>query len=54
MGVAIFCVCVLIVDTLTPYDPWGEIAEKRNPALATVVPVIGTAVGPTVCASVHG
>ena len=30
IGVAIFWICFVIVDKLTPYDLWGEIVEKKN------------------------
>ena len=37
IGVAIFWICFVIVDKLTPYDLWAEIIEKKNVALAIVV-----------------
>ena len=54
MGVAIFWVCFVIIDKLTPYDLWGEIVEKRNMALAIVVAAMCIAIGLIVSAAVHG
>jgi uncharacterized membrane protein YjfL (UPF0719 family) len=54
VGVALFWVCFVIVDKLTPYDLWGEIVEKRNVALAIVVAAMCLAIGQIVAAAVHG
>ena len=54
IGVAIFWVCFLIVDKLTPYDLWVEIIEKKNMALAIVVGAMCIAIGMIVAAAVHG
>jgi len=54
MGVAIFWICFVIVDKLTPYDLWAEIVEKKNVALAIVVGAMCIAIGLIVSAAVHG
>ena len=54
IGVAIFWICFLIVDKLTPYDLWTEIIEKKNMALAIVVGAMCIAIGLIVAAAVHG
>jgi uncharacterized membrane protein YjfL (UPF0719 family) len=54
IGVAIFWVCFVIVDKLTPYDLWSEIVEKKNVALAIVVGAMCIAIGLIVAAAVHG
>ena len=54
MGVAIFWICFVIVDKLTPYNLWQEIIEKKNLALAIVVGAMCLAIGLIVAASVHG
>ena len=54
MGVAIFWICFVIIDKLTPYDLWSEIIEKKNVALAIVVGAMCIAIGLIVSASVHG
>jgi putative membrane protein len=54
IGVAIFWICFVIIDKLTPYDLWGEIVEKRNMALAIVVAAMCIAIGLIVSAAVHG
>ena len=54
MGVAIFWLCFIIIDKLTPYDLWSEIIEKKNVALAIVVGAMCIAIGLIVSAAVHG
>lgn len=52
VGVAIFWICFLIIDKLTPYDLWNEIVEKKNMALAIVVGAMCLAIGLIVAAAV--
>ena len=54
MGVAIFWLCFVIIDKLTPYDLWKQIVEEKNVALAIVVGAMCIAIGLIVSASVHG
>lgn len=54
IGVAIFWLCFVLVDKLTPYRLWDEIVEKRNVALAIVVGAMCIAIGMIVAAAVHG
>jgi uncharacterized membrane protein YjfL (UPF0719 family) len=54
MGVAIFWICFVIIDKLTPYDLWGEIVEKRNVALAIVIGAMCIAIGLIVAAAIQG
>ena len=54
IGVAIFWVCFVLVDKLTPYRLWDEIIEKKNVALAIVVGSMCIAIGLIVAAAVHG
>jgi uncharacterized membrane protein YjfL (UPF0719 family) len=54
IGVAVFWICFLIVDKLTPYKLWDEITEKKNVALAIVVGSMCIAIGLIVAAAVHG
>jgi putative membrane protein len=54
LGVAVFWLCFLIVDKLTPYRLWDEIVEKQNVALAIVVGAMCIAIGLIVAAAVHG
>ena len=54
IGVAIFWLCFVIVDKLTPYHLWDEIVEKKNVALAIVVGSMCIAIGMIVAAAVHG
>ena len=54
IGVAIFWICFVVVDKLTPYHLWDEIVEKKNVALAIVVGAMCIAIGMIVAAAVHG
>ncbi|MFO1270892.1 MAG: DUF350 domain-containing protein [Rubrivivax sp.] len=54
LGVAVFWLCFVIVDKLTPYKLWDEIVEKQNVALAIVVGAMCIAIGLIVAAAVHG
>jgi putative membrane protein len=53
IGVAIFWLCFLIVDKLTPYDLWAEIVEKHNQALAMVVAAMCLGISIIVAAAIH-
>ena len=54
IGVAIFWICFVLVDKLTPYRLWDEIIGKKNIALAIVVGAMCIAIGLIVAAAVHG
>ena len=54
IGVAVFWICFVVVDKLTPYRLWEEIVEKQNLALAIVVGAMCIAIGLIVAAAVHG
>lgn len=54
LGVAVFWLCFVIIDKLTPYRLWDEIVEKKNVALAIVVGSMCIAIGQIVSAAVHG
>ena len=54
VGVAVFWLCFLIVDKMTPYRLWEEITEKKNVALAIVVGAMAIAIGLIVAAAIHG
>ena len=54
IGVAVFWICFVIVDRLTPYKLWDEIVEKQNVALAIVVGAMCLSIGNIVAAAIHG
>ncbi len=54
LGVAVFWLCFVLIDKLTPYHLWEEIVEKKNTALAIVVGAMCIAIGLIVSAAVHG
>lgn len=54
IGVAVFWICFIVVDKMTPYKLWEEIVEKKNVALAIVVGAMAIAIGQIVAAAIHG
>jgi uncharacterized membrane protein YjfL (UPF0719 family) len=54
LGVTVFWVSFLIVDKFTPYDLWGEIVEKKNQPLATVIAAMCLGIAIIVAAAIHG
>ncbi len=53
LGVAVFWLCFLIIDKITPYDLWGEIVEKQNVALALVVAAMSLGICVIIAAAIH-
>lgn len=53
LGVAVFWLCFVIIDKITPYDLWGEIVEKQNVALALVVAAMSLGICLIVAAAIH-
>jgi len=53
MGVAIFWLCFVIIDKITPYDLWGEIVEKQNVALALIVAAMSLGICVIIAAAIH-
>jgi len=53
VGVAVFWLCFVIIDKITPYDLWGEIVEKQNVALALVVAAMSLGICVIIAAAIH-
>ena len=53
IGVAIFALCFVLMDKLTPYKLWEEIIEKQNLALALVVAAMSLGICIIVAAAIH-
>jgi putative membrane protein len=53
VGVAVFWLCFVIIDKITPYDLWSEIVEKQNVALALVVAAMSLGICIIVAAAIH-
>ena len=53
LGVLVFWVSFIVIDKLTPYDLWGEIVEKKNQPLATVVAAMCLGIALIVAAAIH-
>lgn len=54
IGVALFWISFMVIDKLTPYDLWKEIAEERNLALAIVVGAMCLGIAIIVASAIHG
>jgi uncharacterized membrane protein YjfL (UPF0719 family) len=54
IGVAVFWVSFVMIDTLTPYNLWKEISEDRNLALAIVVGAMSLGICTIIAAAIHG
>ena len=54
LGVVMFWVSFIVIDKFTPYDLWGEIVEKKNQPLATVVAAMCLGIAIIVAAAIHG
>ncbi len=53
IGVAIFWLCFVVIDKLTPVNLWQEIVEKHNRALALVVAAMCLGISIIVAAAIH-
>jgi putative membrane protein len=53
VGVAIFWICFVVIDKLTPYHLWTEIVEKKNLALAVVVGAMCLGIAIIVASAIH-
>lgn len=53
IGVAIFGLCFIVMDKITPYKLWEEIIEKQNLALALVVAAMSLGICIIVAAAIH-
>ena len=54
IGVVVFWVSFVVIDTLTPYNLWKEISEDRNMALAIVVAAMSLGICTIIAAAIHG
>jgi len=53
LGLVVFWVTFLIVDTLTPYHLWRQLVEEKNVALAIVVGALALSIAWIVAAAIH-
>lgn len=54
LGVAIFWICFVVIDKITPYNLWKNIVEERNMALAIIVASMSISIAIIVAASISG
>ena len=54
IGVVVFWISFMVIDTLTPYNLWKEISEDRNLALAIVVGAMSLGICTIIAAAIHG
>ncbi len=53
IGVAIFWICFIIIDLLTPYHLWKEIVEEKNVALGIMVGSIALGICVIIASAIH-
>ena len=53
LGVVVFWISFIVIDTITPYNLWEEIVEKQNMALAMVVAAMSLGICIIVAAAIH-
>jgi len=54
LGVVIFWLSFMAIDTLTPYNLWKEISQDRNVALAIIVGAMSLGICTIIAAAIHG
>ncbi len=54
IGVALFWLCFIVIDLITPYKLWVEIVEKQNLALGVLVAAMCLGISLIVAAAIHG
>jgi uncharacterized membrane protein YjfL (UPF0719 family) len=54
VGLLVFCIGFLIIDTFTPYNLWEQLVKEKNMALAIVVGCVSIGLCLIIAAAVHG
>ena len=54
LGVVVFWISFMAIDTLTPYHLWKEITAEKNVALAIVVGAMSLGICTIIAAAIHG
>jgi uncharacterized membrane protein YjfL (UPF0719 family) len=54
VGLAVFCLGFVLIDTLTPYNLWDQLVKEKNVALAIVVGSVSIGLCLIIAAAVHG
>jgi putative membrane protein len=53
LGIVTFLVTFVVIDRLTPYDLWKEIAEQQNSALAILIGFAMLGIALIIAAAIH-
>ena len=54
LGLFVFCLGFVLIDTLTPYNLWDQLVKEKNIALAIVVGAVSMGLCLIIAAAVHG
>ncbi len=54
VGLLVFCIGFVLIDTLTPYNLWEQLVKEKNVALAIVVGCVSIGLCLIIAAAVHG
>jgi putative membrane protein len=53
LGIVVFTVSFVVIDRMTPYSLWGEIVERQNTALATLIGLVSIGLCLIIAAAIH-
>jgi putative membrane protein len=53
IGVAVFIICFVVLDKITPYHLWKEIVQEHNQALAILIGALSIGICIIIAAAVH-
>jgi uncharacterized membrane protein YjfL (UPF0719 family) len=53
VGLTVFCLTFVIIDTFTPYNLWEQLIKEKNVALAIVIGCVSLGLCIIIAAAVH-
>jgi putative membrane protein len=53
LGILVFVITFVIVDKMTPYDLWKEIAHEHNMALAILIGALSLGICIIIASAIH-
>lgn len=53
LGLIVFCLTFVIIDTITPYNLWEQLIKEKNVALAIVIGCVSLGLCIIIAAAVH-
>ena len=53
LGIVVLLVTFVVIDKMTPYDLWKEIAQERNTALAILIGALSLGISIIIASAIH-